>query len=82
MAIVKNCVLPEDLYYDVEADLWARLVDFHRWSLARPDGRARAEALGVLEVPTVVIEGGPTIVRVPGDAAVLRAGVLAAAGRT
>ena len=24
MPIIRNCILPEDLYYDVENDLWAR----------------------------------------------------------
>jgi len=52
-----------------------------KWSLADRDGRARAEGLGVMEVPTVVIAGGERIVGVPEDAHQLHDRILAAAAR-
>ncbi len=38
MVVIRNCILPEDLHYDVEHDLWARI---------EPDG---AVTLGLTDV--------------------------------
>ncbi len=59
----------------LSADL-PRLMDLTQWSLADKAGRARAEALGVMEVPTVIIGGRERIVGVPDDIAVLKGQVL------
>lgn len=55
------------------------LVEWKEWSLAVPSGRARAQACGVLEVPTIIIQKGERIVGVPRDAAALRERIMAAA---
>ena len=120
MPIIRNCILPDDLYYDVESDLWARFeasglvtlgltdvgqsragrilvitvrrpvgAEVNDEVLKRPSlmnegfygegwllrllGRRKAEELGVLEVPTMVIDGRERIVGVPRDLAALRA---------
>lgn len=56
-------------------------MELRQWSLADRAGRARAESLGVMEVPTVVIAGGERIVGVPEDVGQLRDRILAAAAR-
>ena len=60
--------------------LQAELLDLEveQWSLALPAGRRKAEALGVLEVPTLVIDGGERIVDVPPDPAALKARLVGA----
>ncbi|HLF41193.1 MAG TPA: glycine cleavage system protein H [Acidimicrobiia bacterium] len=43
MPVVKNCVLPDELYYDVERDVWARLDDDGEVTLGLTDvGQTRA----------------------------------------
>lgn len=53
------------------------VIDVQRWNLAVPAGRVRAQELGVTEVPTVVVEGGETIIGVPEDIDDLRRRLLA-----
>lgn len=52
------------------------VIEVQRWTLAVPAGRLRAQELGVSEVPTVVVDGGETIVGVPADIDDLRRRVL------
>lgn len=43
MTVVKNCVLPEDLYYDVDRDVWARFEDDGQVTMGLTDvGQSRA----------------------------------------
>lgn len=56
------------------------VIEVQRWTLALPAGRLRALELGVTEVPTVVVDGGETIVGVPGDVDDLRHRILGSPG--
>lgn len=53
-------------------------LEVEQWSLALPAGRRKAEELGVLEVPTMVIDGRERIVGVPQDLAALKARLVGA----
>lgn len=56
------------------------VIEVQRWTLAIPAGRLRAQELGVTEVPTVVVDGGETIVGVPDGIDDLRRRVLESPG--
>lgn len=54
------------------------VLEVETWSLALPAGRRKAEALGVLEVPTIVVDGRERIVGVPENIAALKARLVGA----
>ncbi len=54
------------------------VLEVETWSLALPGGRRKAEALGVLEVPTIVVDGRERIVGVPENIAALKARLVGA----
>jgi len=51
MPIIRNCILPEDLYYDVENDLWARFEASGLVTLGLTDvGQSRAGRILVVTI--------------------------------
>ncbi len=51
MPIIRNCILPDDLYYDVESDLWARFEASGLVTLGLTDvGQSRAGRILVITV--------------------------------
>lgn len=51
MTVIKNCILPEELYYDIEHDVWARFDDDGLATLGLTDvGQSRAGRILIVTV--------------------------------